>query len=849
MWRATVKGLLGHKLRLALTALAITIGVGFVAGSFVFTDTLGSVFDDLFAGTTAGIDVTVRPIIETEGEFGFSLPEKIPASVLDEVRAVDGVEEATGSLFWFVQVLDRNGEIARTTGPPTFGASWADTDRPGAFSLREGARPTEDGQVALDRKTAERLGYGVGDTVRIVIFDGPEPFTLVGLAGFGEADNLGGAGFALFDIPTAQRIFKAGNTYDTIEIAATTGVAPETLVERLRPLLPSGVEAVTAQSVAEEQATAFKEALGFFNTFLLVFAGIALFVGTFIIQNTFRIIVAQRTRELALFRALGATRNQVVGMVLTEAAIVGVIASGLGLIFGIVLANVLAVAYEAFGGDLPEAALEVRWRTVLVALAVGVVVTLVSALLPARKAASVPPVAAMREVESATRRSMRTRSVAGGSMTLFGIVLGVIGLFVELPFGWIDSIALVGAGAAIVFIGVAVIGPLFTRPVARIVGAPFPRLLALPGTLARENSMRKPRRTAATAAALMIGLALVSLATILAASFRGTVREVIDETFRADLVVSEVGFGGIGFTPTIADEIAALPEVEKLARVRFGQASVEGDPGFVSAVQTDTFLDLFTIDVITGGLTELSSPSVALRSARAEELGVDVGETVTMTFARTGEQQLPVVATWDGQGIQASILISLETYEANFVEQLDSQVLIALQDGVSIGSGRVAVESVTVPYPNVQIQDQADFKEQTESQINLILSLIFVLLLLSVFIALLGITNTLSLSIIERTREIGLLRAVGMSRKQVRRMIRWESVIISVFGAVLGITLGILFGWAVVRALSEQGLLFVLPGGQLIGALFAAGVAGVVAAVLPAWRASRLNVLEAIAYE
>ena len=752
MWRATVKGLLGHKLRLALTVLAITIGVGFVTGSFVFTDTLGSVFDDLFSGTTAGIDVTIRPIIETETDFGFSLPEKIPAAVLDEVRAVEGVEEATGSVFWFVQLLDQNGEIAGTTGPPTFGASWTDTNRPGAFSLREGARPAADGQVALDRKTAERLGFEVGDTVQIVILGPPESFTLVGLAGFGEADNLGGAGFALFDIPTAQRVFRAGDTFDTIDVAAIPGVTPETLVERLQTMLPDSVEAVTAQSVAEEQAAALKEGLGFFNTFLLVFAGIALFVGTFIIQNTFRIIVAQRTRELALFRALGATGRQVTGMVLTEAAIVGVVSSGLGLLFGVALANVLAIAYEAFGGDLPEAALEVRLRTVVVALAVGVVVTLISALLPARKAASVPPVAALRDVESTTRRSMRTRVVAGAPISAFGIALGVIGLFVDLPFEGISPIALVGAGAAIVFIGVAVISPIFTRTVAGAIGAPFPRLLALPGALARENSMRKPRRTAATAAALMIGLALVSLATILAASFRGTVRQVIDESFRADLVISGVGFGGIGFSTSIADELEALPEIDRLARTRFGQASIQEGPAFVSAVQTHTFLDLFSIDLIAGGFEDLSLPSVALRTSRAEELGVVVGDTVTLTFARTGEQQLPVAAIWDGQGIQGSVLVSIETFEANFVEQLDSQVLIALRDGVTIESGRAAVESVTVAYPNVQIQDQADFKAQTESQINLILSLIFVLLLLSVLIALLGITNTLSLSIIERTR-------------------------------------------------------------------------------------------------
>lgn len=845
MGRATLKGLLGHKLRLLLTVLAITLGVGFVAGSFVFTDTLGSVFDDLFADTARGVDVNVRPLIELD--LGFSLPGRIPEEVLDEVRKVDGVEEATGTIFNFVTLLDAQGEVVQFTGPPTFGVSWPDTSQPGAFTLRDGRAPRGDGEMILDRRTAERLGYVLGDTVHVIALDRPEPYTLVGVAGFGEADNLGGAGFALFELATAQRIFDAQGEYDTIDVRASAGVTPEQLVRRIGPVLPEGFEAVTAQSVAEEQTAALKEGLGFFNTFLLVFAGIALFVGAFIIQNTFRIIVAQRTQELALFRALGATAGQVTTMVITEALLVGVVASAFGLVFGIGLAYVLSFVYEAFGGELPDRALEVQGRTVLVALAVGVFVTLVSALLPANKAASIPPVAAMRQIETTGRGSMRTRVVAGSAIIAAGIGLLATGLFLELPF--VQPIAFVGAGAAIVFIGMAVISPVFARPVARTIGAPFPRLLALPGTLARENAMRKPRRTAATAAALMIGLALVSLATILAASFRGTVRDVIDESFRADFVVTTAGFTGFGISPQIAGQIDELPEVELTARMREGQFLVNDSPAFLSAVDPDTFITLLAVEVTDGNFADLSATGVAVQAARAAELDVEVGDSLDVTFAATGDRQLPVVATWEGQGVTGTFIISLAMYEANFTEALDSTVLIKLAQGVDGESGRSALEQVTADFPTVQVLDQTDFREQAESQINFVLSLIFVLLMLSVLVAFLGITNTLSLSIIERTREIGLLRAVGMSRRQVRTTIRWESVIISVFGAALGIVLGIVFGWAVVAALADQGLRFVLPAGQLIGAVVAAGAAGIVAAVIPAWRASRLNVLEAIAYE
>jgi len=842
MWRATIKGLLGHKLRFALTALAITLGVAFVTGSFVFTDTLGSAFDGLFGDTLAGIDVQVRPTLADE--FQLSRPERISSDLLESVAAVDGVEQVSGSLFSFVQLIGPDGEAASGFGPPTFGASWP--DRLSAFDVSDGRKPGAGNEAALDGATAKRLGIEIGDEISVVSVGAPETFTVTGFATFAGSESFGGASIVLFDLPTAQSLFNAVDRYDTLEVAAVPDTDIADLVPRIQAVLPAGFEAVDARSVAEEQAARLKEGLSFFTTFLLVFAGISLFVGTFIIQNTFRIVVAQRIRELALLRALGASRRQITTMVLAEAFLVGLIASAIGLALGIGLAFGLRTAYGIFGGTLPDSPLEIAGRTVGIAFAVGIVVTMVSSFLPARKAGSVPPLAAMRDVETSSTSSLRGRLRAGLPILGLGIAAMAIGLFVELDA--ISPISLVGIGAAVVFIGVAVLSPLVARPLARTIGAPLPRMRGLPGTLATQNAMRSRRRTAATAAALMVGLALVSTAAILASSLRATVGNLIDENFRADLVVGSAGFGA-GFTPDLTAEVRSLPEVEAAASLRGGQVLVEGDRSFLAGVDIETLDDFFTVETIDGTLAEIADGGVAVRKSRADSSGIKVGDILNLTFPVGGEQPVPVVAIWDAQGLDASLLVSLDTYAARFVDQLDTQALIRLAPGVDAEDGKQAVQNITDGYPNVRLLDRNGFRDQAEGQINQLLGLIFVLLALAIVVAFIGITNTLSLSVIERTREIGLLRAVGMSRRQIRTMIRWEAVIIAVFGAVLGIALGIAFGWAVVRALSDQGLQFALPQGQLIAAVIGAGAAGIIAAVIPAARASRLDVLAAISYE
>lgn len=842
MWRATVKGLLGHKLRFALTALAVTLGVAFVTGSFVFTDTLGSAFGSLFGDTLAGVDIQVQP--KLADEFQLSRPERMSTALLDSVSAVEGVEQVTGSLFGIVQLVGPDGEVASGFGPPTFGASWP--DRVSAFEIAEGTRPTASAEAAIDAATAKRLDIQIGDEVEVVSVGAPKTFVVSGLATFAGAEGFGGASIILFDLPVAQELFNAADRYDTLEIAAAPDTEIADLVPRVQAVLPTSLEAVDARSVAEEQAARLKEGLGFFTTFLLVFAGISLFVGTFIIQNTFRIVVAQRTRELALLRALGASRRQVTTMVLAEAFLVGLAASAIGLALGIALAFGLRTAYSLFGGSLPSNPLEIAGRTIGIAFAVGIVVTMVSSFLPAWRAGAVPPLAAMRDVAASSTSSLRGRLRAGTPLLALGIAAMALGLFANVPS--ISPITLVGVGAAIVFVAVAVVSPLIARPVARLVGAPLPALRGLAGGLATQNAMRSRRRTAATAAALMVGLALVSTAAILASSLRATVSDLIDENFKADLVVGSAGFGA-GFTPDLTEEVRALPEVESAASLRGGQVLVDDDRSFLAGVDVGALAQFFSIETIDGALEGIADGGVAVRASRAESAGIQVGDTLTLTFPVGGEQQVPVAAIWDAQGLDASLLISLDTYAQRFVDQLDTQALIRLAPGVSIEEGKSAVQAVTDGYPNVRLLDRDGFRDQAEGQINGLLGLIFVLLALAILVAFLGITNTLSLSVIERTREIGLLRAVGMSRRQVRTMIRWEAAIIAVFGAVLGIALGIAFGWSVVRALSDQGLRFELPQVQLIAAVIGAGAAGIVAAVLPAARASRLDVLAAIAYE
>jgi putative ABC transport system permease protein len=843
VWRATWKGLLGHKLRFILTGVAITLGVGLVAASFIFTDSLGRAFDDIFAGSLGAFDVQVRPAVDDD--LVFVQGEPIDESVVDEIRAVEGVTGVQGSLFGFTQLVI-NGELVEGGGPPTFVVSWPEMLPD--FVVKSGERPQGDHELSLDALTARRFEVEPGALVELIGVGSPEEFTVSGTAGLKDIDTFAGAATAYVPLPTAQRLLGLAGKVLTVEISAEEGTQLDQLIPRVQAILPSGVEAVSAQSAAQEQLATFKQALGFLNTFLLVFGGVTVFVAAFLIQNTFRIIVAQRTRELALLRAVGASRRQVVGMVVGEATMIGIIAAGLGLGVGVLLAHGIR-ALLSFGGALPSAPLQLPARTVLIAVAVGVAVTIGSALLPARAAARVPPVAALRQIEApVTSRSFRTRTAVGLALTGLGLGALAVGLLVDIGTERIPEIALVGAGAGLIFIGVAVLAAVVARPVTAFIGLPL-RVAGVPGRLATENAGRSPRRTAATASALMVGLALVSLTLVMADSVKATADRLLDERFSADLVVGPSGFGGSRLSPEIADRLASVPEIKVAARLRGGQVEVENDTKFLAGADPALITQVLDFEVTDGALSDLGSGKVAVRSRVAEELALEVGDVVPVVFARTGLQNLTLVAIWEAEGVGAGLLVDLDTYRANFTEGFDDQIFLRLADGVSIESGRAAAEAVVAEFAGAEVSDESDFKQQAASQIDQLVRLIFGLLGVAVVIGFFGITNTLSLSVFERTREIGLLRALGMSRGQLRRSIAWESALIAAFGALLGVTLGIFFGWAVVSALERDALVLSIPVGRLFISTGVAVLAGVAAAALPAWRASRWNILEAIAYE
>jgi len=849
MWRATIKSLLARKLRLGLTALAVVLGVGFMAGTYVLTDTMNKAFDDVFAVANSGTDVVVRAESSFEpgpgggpGGGGAAERNPVPEHLLPLVQATDGVRSVDGEVTGFAQLVDpATNETIGTVGPPNIGTSWSPGSTP--LTVREGEPPTAGSDVAIDAATAEGYGLEVGREIQILFTGPPRTFTISGIIGFGDADNLAGATLAVFELQTAQEVLDRVGEYDSLQVVAEEGVSPIELRNRVALRLPEGFEAVTGATAAAQDAEELQEALGFFQTALLVFAFVALFVGAFIIFNTFSIIVAQRTRELALLRALGASGRQVMVSVLLEAAVIGVVASAIGVGAGVLIAIGLQAMLEAFGIDLPSTSTQLLPRTVIASIAVGSLITLVSAVVPARRASRVAPIQALRDGMPAGGATLRWRVITGVAITAAGVAALLFGLFG----GASNAAALVGLGAAITFIGAAALAPLVARPLAGAIGWPLP-VLGLPGKLGRENAMRNPRRTAATAAALMIGLGLVSFVAVFGASLRSSASVALDETLKADFILSTGTF--TPFSAQVARDLERAPDLAAVSPFRQGQIRVDDKLDFAAGIDPATWGQVATVDMVAGELGSVGGDEILVYRPVAESNGWSVDETIPVEFARTGVTELRVAGIFGDNRLLGNYAVSIETYEANFREQLDIIVFVKANDGVPIGQAREAVESAVAQFPNIEVNDQAEFKEQQAAFIDQLLALVSALLGLAILIALFGIVNTLSLSIFERTRELGLLRAVGMTRRQVRSMIRWESVIIAVLGAVLGVVIGLLFGWAMQQALVDTGVTrLAIPPVQLAIYVAIAGVAGVLAAITPARRAARLNVLEAIAYE
>jgi putative ABC transport system permease protein len=847
MFKVAVRGVLAHKVRLALTALSIVLGVGFVVGTYVLTDTINRTFSDVFTEATKGVDVAVRSREAFTGQAG-EQRAPVPASLLDEVQAVDGVEVAEGSMLGYAQLVAKDGSPVTTGGAPTLGFSMNEApELREATALRRGELPVRADEVVVDANTADEHGFAVGGRVRILFQGPPGEFRISGIIGFGSADNLAGATLAGFTPDTAARVLNRTDRYDEIDIVAGPGVSEEELRDRVADVVGPSYQTLTGSQLADESARAVGQFTRFINYALLTFAFIALFVGSFLIVNTFSIILAQRTRELALLRCIGAGQLQVLGMVLIEALIIGLVAAVVGLGVGVLVAIGLRGVFATVGAELPAGGLVVEPRTILVGLVVGLAVTLLASLVPALKAIRTPPVAALREQVIAPRtKAGWLRTTIGTLVTLAGVALLFAGLYVLED----NELITIGVGAVVLFLGIAVLSPLVARPLARLLGWPFARWAGQPGVIARGNAMRSPRRTASTAAALMIGLALVSLVTIFADSIKRSVSNTLEETIAADYILTGPSVTAQGFSPELVAELGRQGEIDSAAGLRLGVAKIDGADQQLYGIDPVAYDRTVRTVTDAGRITDLAAGGIAVRADLAQRHGWRVGDRVPMTFPLGGAAHETVRAIYRNNEINGPLLLSMRDYQRHYADQLDLIALVKAAPGTPADLSRDAVERVVAGFPGVQVRDQAQYKEEQFRQINQLLVFFYLLLALAVIIAFIGIVNTLALSVLERVRELGLLRALGMTRSQLRSMIRWEAVIIAVLGAVLGLAVGTFLGWTLVRALRDQGITeFGLPVGSLLIFVAAAAVAGVLAAVLPGRRAARLDILRAITTE
>ncbi|MWA00474.1 FtsX-like permease family protein [Actinomadura sp. LD22] len=831
MGKVTLRNLAAHKIRLVLTAVAVILGVAFVAGTLIFTDSMNKRFDDLFSRVGKNVAVDVRAKKVVGGDDDGQAAQPVPASVLTALQGVDGVKNPQGNVSGYAAVVGRDGKIVGSggEGPPQLGTNW---NADGSFDLKAGRVPRGPAEVIIDAGTAKKGKLAVGDTVGVVSSGGARRMRLVGLI---DTGNLMGASVTAFDTPTAQRLMLKPGYFSDIEMGSS-GPSETQLRDRVAKVLPAGVEAVTGTKMRDENKSDVAQIMGFFRTFLLVFALISIFVGAFIIFNTFSMLVAQRTRELALLRAIGAARPQVTRAVIGEAVAVGFVGSTLGLAAGAGLAALLQGQMgDAGSGGLTFTATPVIWSYV-----VGIVVTVVSAYFPARRAAKIPPVAAMRDDVALPQRTLRIRVALGSLLALIGA--GLIGAGLAGNGG--NPAVPVGAGAFAVFIGVAMLAPVISVPVVKVLGWPFARLMGAPGRLARQNALRNPRRTAATAAALMIGLALITTVNVLGATMRASIDQQVDAQFGADYLVQAKG-GDIA--PDAAQRIKAAPGVESASAAYEGTAKIAGKRGTYMSGDVGVIAKAARLKIVSGG-TAIGAAGLMVNESTAKDNGWHVGSTVPALFPDGKTEQLKVTGIFAKSDLIGSRLVSQQVYLRHTVRPSVDAVLVnaAKTDAAT----KTSIESALKAYPNLKVSDQSSLKKDARKQVDGFVTFLSILLAMSVIIAAVGVVNTLALSVIERTREIGLLRAIGISRRQLRRMIRIESIVIAVFGAVLGMGIGVAFGAALQNALKDDGLgVLAVPYGTLGVYLVVAAVIGVLAALWPAWRAGRMDVLKAISAE
>ena len=843
MRRIVLQGLLAHKLRLALTALSIVLGVTFISGTFVLTDTLHNTFTTLFGHIYQNVDFEVRgkaAFSSNNGGAG-SGRKPIPQSIATSVRHVHGVAYAEGTVNGFAQFVAPDGKVISNGGAPTLGFSYDPNSQLAPLRLSQGTAPTTSHDVVMDAGTAQKYHFKVGNHVRVLLLGPPQTFTVSGIVTFGTANNLAGATIAAFKLPVAQRLFGEVGRYDAIDILTSPGADKSTVQHAIAATLPKGVEVVTGQTVATEQSNDINQSLSFFSTALLVFAFISLFVGGFTIFNTFSITVGQRTRELALLRIVGASRRQVFRSVLAEAVIVGTVASLVGLGLGVLAAVGLEALLKGFGITLPSGSLVFEGRTIVVALLVGVGVTVVSAVGPARRAVRIPPVAALADYRAEEEESSRRRIVVGSVVALLGIA--------SLAFGLTEpAIELVGLGAFAIFIGIGMLAPVVARPMASVIGRPLARLFGIAGKLGRENSMRSPRRTAQTASALMVGLALVATIAVFGASLSKSATSSVDNAVSANYIITSSAQGGAGgFSNSVSSAAAKVPGVTAVSTVYQGAFEIRRALSNLTAVSTSHLPSTIILRMDSGhGAPSLAAGQLLIDTNTANSKHLSVGSVVPVTFSQTGSTTLRIGGIFKPNALLGSYVVGDRYFLAHFDNPLPVAVLLQTENGSSASAK--AVDRGLSAYPNLKIQSRAAFEKTQQQQISQLLGLVYALLALAVLIALIGIVNTLMLSVFERTHEIGLLRAVGMKRRQLRAMIRSESVILAIFGAIIGIIVGTALGAAFAAALKQQGITdIVIPVASLVVFLILSALLGLGAASWPARRAAKLDVLTAIA--
>ena len=842
MFTLTLKSIRANPKRFLLTGVAVVLGVAFMAGTFVLTDTIERSYDDIAVDVYDGTDAVVRSARSTEasGPGGPTSRGTVDVATLDDVRAVTGVATAEPQVVGAAVVVGRDGELldSNPNRAAPLAVAWQTSTALNPLELVAGGAPGADG-VVLDRASAEAGDFGVGDAVTVLGPTGPRRLRVSGIATYGGADDAAGAQVVAMAPATAAAVLGTGDRYAAIQVVAEPGTSEVDLQRRLTSALGQrDVEVLTAAEAADEAGDA-SGAVPFVSVFLLVFALTALVVGAVVIYNTFSITVAQRTRETALLRAIGARRRQVLRAVRFEAFLTGVAASAVGVAAGVGMAKGLRLVLEAFGMDLPSGSTVVAPRSIVVSMVVGTVVTVVAAWVPARRAAKVAPIEALRE-SAVGGAATSGRRVVVGTLTIAGSALllaqGLAGA----------GVGAVGLGAFGTFFGVALLGPVIAGRFAGIVGAPLPRLRGTAGALARQNAMRNPRRTAATASALMIGIGLVAFITVFAASAKASMATSVDTAMRSDFIVT-TQFGMGGLSPDVARRIDELPETGAVTALRYFDTQVAGAAASASAVDPQRVEASVELDVREGRITDLGTTGVAVRREVAEERGLGVGDSVTLHFAETGEQRFAVVAVYGTKEPLGDYVVSHQTFDANMAVHVDNDIVVSSADGVADVDTRQAVDAVLADYPTAELMTEEEFTSSMAGAIDQILNLVYVLLAMALLIALFGIANTLALSVLERTREIGVLRAIGMSRSEVRSMVRWESVLIALLGTSLGTVIGLGFAWALATALEDEGFnTFAVPTGQLAAIVTLAASAAVVAAARPARQAANLDILAAV---